>query len=484
MKKSTFIRGMATLAACALLLPTITSAQTTPFTATGWINGPPLPGTPSSGTVWTNALGQVLWRGMAHTARVQATDARVTGQVLIIADGAFNADGTATMQGPCYLQVGTWDAAGTNFTPGAGVWEMNWRGVMQTNYSASVSIAGYGSGGTIDGSRLEMTMTRAAAAGPFDPTVPYLYTGTIKPAPLNTTEVADDFNHPFTSFVSGTGTCSNSNGQFRAAGQFPATRGTFDYSHLLGQVGPSTIGSVANGTTLEWRADLVSLGDNATNMAQLAVTAYPAPGYGFHQGRDFAYLMKWSSKDNYYRVLWCERTPGPLPHTNIVLALALTRVDSSLAITARVLEKANPNNVLFSHSYLDTPASDPSLTSAQFYALTGMQMSALVPDAAEAPPTAVWTLLGLFQYTDGHQPAATAVFANFEVRTSEIPPVGVERAVRLSWPASAAINYAVQSAPTAQGPWQLVPDQTIPGFQTMALPANSSAQFFRLIQAP
>jgi len=62
---------------------------------------------------------------------------------------------------------------------------MNWRGAMQTNYSMQLSIAGYGVGGAIDGLQIEETMTRAAASGPIDPKVPYLYTGTIKPAPLN-----------------------------------------------------------------------------------------------------------------------------------------------------------------------------------------------------------------------------------------------------------------------------------------------------------
>ena len=77
MKKSRFTREIAPLAAFALLLPMTTSAQTTPFTATGWVNA-----LLSPGITCTNALGQVLVRGLVQTARVQGTDARVTGQVL------------------------------------------------------------------------------------------------------------------------------------------------------------------------------------------------------------------------------------------------------------------------------------------------------------------------------------------------------------------------------------------------------------------
>jgi hypothetical protein len=240
---------------------------------------------------------------------------------------------------------------------------------------------------------------------------------------------------------------------------------------------------VTNGTTREWRADLVSLNDNATNMAALAVSAFYAPGYGFYKGRDFAFLLKWSSQND-YSVLWCERTTVPLPHTNVIMAVALTRQNPNVVITTRVLDKADPNKVLFAHSCRDTPARDTSLTTAEFQALTGMRIWDLYPDAAEPPPTLVGVLLGLRQYTDGHQPVPTAVFDNLEMRTSEIPPLGIEPAVRVSWPALDAIRYAIQAAPTVQGPWLPVQDSTIPGMNQMTVPANGLMRFFRAVQAP
>jgi len=353
--------------------------------------------------------------------------------------------------------------------------------VMQPDYSLQLSLAGYGSGGTIDGQRVVETMTRAAAPGPIDPAVPYLYTGTLKPAPVNTSQVVDDFHQPFNGSVYGSGTCFNSNGQFYAVGDFPAPTRSFLDSYVLG--GYSTTWSVPNGQTREWRADLVSLDDSATNTATLAVAALTAPGYSFHKGRDFAYLLKWSSSYG-MSILWCDRPALPLPNTNVLMALALTREQPNLILTARVLDKADPNTVLFEHSVVDTPGSDPTLSASQFLALTGMNITDGVADAAEAPPTMVGASLGVYQYTDGYAPVPKAVFDNLELRTSELPFVGIERAVRLSWPALDTLNYAVEGGPTVQGPWVPVQDSTIPGMNQMTVPANGFMRFFRAVQAP
>ena len=87
------ILSLASLVAWAFLWPTAASAQTS-FTATGWVNGVLAPG------IWaTNALGQVICRGIVQTAQVQSSDARLSGQVFVICDAAANAGGTANMQG-------------------------------------------------------------------------------------------------------------------------------------------------------------------------------------------------------------------------------------------------------------------------------------------------------------------------------------------------------------------------------------------------
>jgi hypothetical protein len=56
--------------------------------------------------------------------------------------------------------------------------------------------------------------------------------------------------------------------------------------------------------------------------------------------------------------------------------------------------------------------------------------------------------------------------------------------VRLSWPASATFNYAVEGAPTLEGPWMPVQDTAVPGMNQMTFPAEALMRFFRLRQAP
>jgi hypothetical protein len=232
---------------------------------------------------------------------------------------------------------------------------------------------------------------------------------------------------------------------------------------------------------------LVSLDENATNTAILAVGTSTGAGYAFHKGRDFAYLLKWSSSFA-MSVLWCERPAVPLPHSNVVLTLSLTRLTTNYVITTRVLDKADPRIVLFQHSTVDTPGRDSTLTTAQFQALTGIPFLDLVPDAVEPPPASVGAVLGVFQNTHGHEPVPTAVWDNLELQTYEVPAVAIQPAMRLTWLAPADLNYAVEGAPTPQGPWQPlsvpVTDSEIPGMKQASVPANQSAQFFRLVQAP
>jgi hypothetical protein len=453
------------------------AAADTPYTATGWVMGVPVPG------IWcTNELGQVGFRGNAHLARVVSTDPRLTGRRTIYVDGAAQADGSSILYGPVYHEVGTSDATGTNFTPAGGMWEISYRGTMETDGSLQLHLVGSGWGGAIDGLRLDETLTRVA--GPtLDPTIPYQYTGTIKPAPVNTTEIVDNFDTPpltgWTPWIKGSSTLSESNQQFIARGYFPGVHTTSILDSYVCGISDRTW-TVPDERTLEWRADLVSLDENATNLAILAVGTVNGL-YLFHKGRDFAYVWKWSPTYG-VSVFSCEKSA--VRNTNVVLALALTRVQPNLVITARVLDKADPNTVLYQSIVVDTPNANPTLTTAQFQALTGWRFLDLVPDGPGAPFTSFSVLLGVEQYNDGIQPAGRAIYDNLELRTSEIPGVGIERAVRLRWPVSSTLNYAVQGAPTLQGPWMPVQDTAVPGMSQMTAPASELMQFFRLHQSP
>jgi hypothetical protein len=165
-----------------LLLATGALRADTPYTGTGQILGTPVPG-----LVITNGADQVLVRGQVQTLRVDSSDPRLTTRRTLWGDGYYRADGTAWVYGTAYLEVGSW--AETNFTPSGGFWEVNWQGVMGLDASLQLTLADYGSGGAIDGLRLEETLTRGPGV-----TAPTQHAGTIKPAPVTTTQVVDNFD--------------------------------------------------------------------------------------------------------------------------------------------------------------------------------------------------------------------------------------------------------------------------------------------------
>lgn len=461
------------VATVVLAARSVAAATPSSYTATGWITGVPvLPLTV------TNALGQVLLRANVHTVMVQSDDYRLTGNRTVIVNGGYNADGTAALYGSVYQEVGTWDLTDPKlpkFTPTGGLWELDYRGAMGTDGSLRLNFVGRGQGSTIDGLRLEEDLTRAAGAI-LDPAIPYLYTGTIKPPPENTTALVDNFDDPnYTGSVWGKGTLTSADQQLVVRGSFQGvTTASILDSYVFG--GPANALNLPEGKTLEWRADLVSLDSNATNTAILGVGTTSGL-YVFHKGSAFEYLFKWTQTSG-FSMLACGTTA--VSNTDVVLSLALTRVQPNLVITARVLDKAAANAVLYQCTVVDTPNAEPTLTVSQFEALTGMRLTDLGPDQKANPLTSFFPLLGVFQYTDGSEPAPTAIFDNLELRTYEIPQVGIERAVRLMWPADDTANYGLESATTVMGPWLPVQELSMPGMQQMTAPASEAAKIFRV----
>ncbi|MBU6400310.1 MAG: hypothetical protein KGS61_08325 [Verrucomicrobia bacterium] len=489
MKNSTFLRGLAPLAASALLLPTAARAQTTSYTGTGWVNQVFAPG-----IYCVNAAGQVLVRGVAYMLRAECTDPRLTGRHTAFSDGYLQADGSTVMYGTAYYEVGTW--AGTNFTPNGGIWEMKYNGLLQTNNSLQVTHVGYGSGGTIDGLRLEETATRGPAANALDPTVPLFYAGTIKPPPVSTTLDAEDFTSGVQGWMTinpGYGTISlfptNQALGMRAdyRGYSPGPLGNFVHAH------PSAGNynwSLADGQTLECQADLVRVSEDSTNFPYLVV--------GGDQGLYFVSvshqsvgLYKFTPATTPNMACFWVDTTVQLPLTNIVIHLALTRDKANLIITAHVLDKAHQNAVLFERAFVDTPAVEATLDTTQYRALTKTTTITLVPDPG--PPVfavngwhggSAGGGVGVNQDSDGNQPPVEAVWDNFSLRLSDEPPLSIAPAVQVTWTVPAGVNYSVEGAPSVQGPWLPVQYLTPPGMSHITIPANSPAQFFRLIQAP
>lgn len=173
-----------------------------------------------------------------------------------------------------------------------------------------------------------------------------------------------------------------------------------------------------------------------------------------------------------------------IKNTNVVLSLVLTRVDPNVVVTVRVLDKENQEAVLYQRSVVDTPQADPTLTQAELLALSGMNLI-INPDVIGPPSTSGdGILLNAWQYTDGTRPMLTVTYDNLQMRISEVPFLGIEPAVRVSWPALSTLKYSVETAPTVLGPWMPVQDLTMPGMQQMTVPMSDFAGFIRVIQAP
>jgi hypothetical protein len=463
-----------------LLLAALTVRADTPYTSTGWVIGAPVPG------IWcTNAQGQVIMRGNAHLVRVTSTDPRLTGRRLIFVNGDAQPDASALFSGTSYQETGTWDPAGTTFTPSGGLWETTYRGTMGADGSLQLQIVGYGWGGTIDGLQIEETMTREA--GPIlDPVIPYHYAGTIKPSSVSTTLFSDDFNDGVMNWTifknAGVVTLNEMNGQLVTCGDWTGVTPDYMLNHFFAY---RLAGSwnLADRRTLQCQVDLVGISENSRNTASLMVGSY-SEIYVFHKGTNAVFLNKYTEALGYdVTTFWCTNEVS-LRSTNVGLSIALTRDEANVIITTRVLDRANQNAVLFERSFVDTPQVDASLTKAQFVALTGITTMNLAPDPGAPILSGSGGGVSVSLFPDDHQPPVCATWDNFALQMQEVPPIAIGRSVRLTWPAPAGVNYGVEAAPTVQGPWLPVQELEMPGLQKLDVPQTKQAEFFRLRQTP
>ncbi len=70
------------------------------------------------------------------------------------------------------------------------------------------------------------------------------------------------------------------------------------------------------------------------------------------------------------------------------------------------------------------------------------------------------------------------------MRLHDGPPLNIAPAVQLTWTAPTGANYAIEGAPTVQGPWLPAQNVILPGINQMTVPASDAMGFFRLVQAP
>ncbi len=466
-------RALATLLLATAGLPT---RGDTNFTSTGWLLAAPLPGI----TV-TNSSGQVYLKGNAHVVRMESDNGLIAGRLQAWMDLAYQADGTALFSGPAYGEVGTWDA-GTNFIPAGGVWALNYSGVARADGSSQYSMTGHGIGGNIEGLRVSGTAKRAAPGGPTDP---YLISGMIKAAPVNTREVVDDFaNNRFTWPACGVGPVPNpdppgtffaseTNQQLTIGGTWPATTPRIIDSVAWADLAHPWAASA--GQTLEARVDVIALSQTASATA-LGLYYTSGQAYFVAVGRNFIAL----EKEEWLGLAVFRVVQAPIKDTNIVLSLALTPVGGNVVLTGKVLDKAN-GDVIAQVVATDTPASDPTVSASELAQMTGGRLwQGIVADPVGAPHSSgIAPAIFVGQESDTAPVTAFATFDNLELRTYEVPQIGLERAVRLSWP-DTGVNGAVESAPCVEGPWLPVLGTDLPGMRQITVPATDRMKFFRL----
>ena len=459
------------------------AAQTATATATAYLADVPVPGIHC-----TNSSGQVYVKGNVHRLRMQADDARLTGRLQVTMDRGYLVDGTSQFGGAAYLEVGAWDLVdplSPKFQPTRGVWDMLYQGVTQVDGSDLSHWKGYGIGGVIEGQILEVTMTRGPG-DPLDPSVPCQANATIKAAPQDNLRVVDNFDdNRITGWQAessnGRGTITEKSEQLTVRGYWPEPGVPESNVWAKGWV---RLGwSVDDGKTLEWRVDVIRMSPS-TSMAD------PGPwsqsrglGYVISFGPGFVGILKYMGGID-WAALFCEK--AAIKSSNVVLALAMTRTGTNLVLTVRVLDRDNRNAVLFERNVVDTPAIDPTLTTSQWQAVTGLRLPVLlVKDRKETPVFSGDAYsLEMMQFDHVPDPEAEVVYDNVELRTYDVPQVAVERTARLSWASPGGENYGVQGGPTLEGPWLPVQTLDIPGIQTVTVPVDTAARFFQLRPAP
>jgi hypothetical protein len=227
------------------------------------------------------------------------------------------------------------------------------------------------------------------------------------------------YSTPFTNTAgwvqSGSMIFSRSNDQFLATGTYTTYLHTNDPWATYGDAYHPipTSGPLADNQTLEARVDLVGVNQNDV-WADLHVWGEPqAATYGFFKGPDALGLLKGWNWMNSMAWFFCEDLV--LKNQNVTLVLALTRRGSNLEINARVLDKDNNNQVLFSRTVIDTPQADPVLANRAVRGMLSMSDLAGVPPPITSAPGNVCLGLGWVNPTHGPVPAAQAVFDNVEV---------------------------------------------------------------------
>jgi hypothetical protein len=158
--------------------------------------------------------------------------------------------------------------------------------------------------------------------------------------------------------------------------------------------------------------------------------------------------------------------------------LAVTRASPNVILTARVLDKANDNAVLYERSVVDTPNVDRTLTQTELDAASGMHLHTGT-DLGAPITSGSDVFLSVFQYNDGTKPAAEVTYDNLERWTSTLPVWRPEIAIQLLSTIPPKVNLTLSADPNSSwvieraleltGPWT--------NLSALLIGTNGNAQF-------
>jgi hypothetical protein len=243
----------------------------------------------------------------------------------------------------------------------------------------------------------------------------------MRPALVTTNLVLDNFDDNkltrWNSMSSGNGWLTETNQQFQVHCDWRGGNPTPDLG-IWSKGLRITNWNLAAGQTLEWRADFVGMNENTSEAVIEAGFLNTYEAYLFCKGRDHISIVKLAVGANGPVAFSCD--PVVVKNTNVVLALAMSRMGADVVLTARVLDKDNLNAVLYERRLVDTPEIDRSLSTAEVD-LAGNPCE-FAQDVRRAPVTRGDVVdLKLFQYNGGTNATAEATFDNLELWTSLVP---------------------------------------------------------------
>ncbi|MCP5526873.1 MAG: hypothetical protein H7A47_08720 [Verrucomicrobiales bacterium] len=237
------------------------------------------------------------------------------------------------------------------------------------------------------------------------------------------------------------------------------------------------------GQTLELRLDCV----RANRDGVYAYIAYVdrqigenlVAWYTLMRDRNEVFLAKsagapWSETKNQFTVMSWDY--GAETDEPVTMVLAMTRLGDTVEITARILLRADPTQILFERTVRDGPGVDFPEDGP-----VGPQGMLSVPDVG--PPFGEMGYnqeIGMYVLNEGGEPLSEVVIDNLEYRY--LPVLDVEKAVCLSRPLTEG-EFVIEAAPTIDGPWEEVSSgaTSVDGDrQQVWVLAADQARFFRL----